>query len=196
MGELIFRYGVMGASKSAQALIAKFNYEERGHVVWLIKPAVALRDGEHTVRSRIGLESEATPVGRDDNICLLFDAWLKEHRAPPGKRQIIMADESQFFSREHIRQLRGLTTRDGVTVICYGLRNDFPVGLFEGSAALFSMADALEEIPSVCECGKKAVLSARMNGDEIVNYPVPAGQGIFAKYLPMCWACYQRRINK
>ena len=126
MAKLYFKYGVMGSSKSAQALITKFNYEERGMSVWLIKPSVDTRDGAGLIRSRIGLENEADVIYPDTGI---VDAY---HRS--GKRDVIIADEAQFFTPEQIDELRWLVDEEDLPVLCFGLRTDFLTRFFPGSA--------------------------------------------------------------
>ena len=135
MAKLYFKYGAMGSSKSAQALITKFNYEELGMTVWLIKPSVDTRDGADIIKSRIGLAKKADIILPEDNIIEKFD----QH---PGM-DVIIADECQFFTPEQIDQLRTLVDERDMPVICFGLRTDFLTHLFPGSRRLFEVADSL-----------------------------------------------------
>ena len=160
MAKLYFKYGAMGSSKTAQALITKFNYEERGMKVWLIKPAVECRDGEELIASRIGLRANATPIGKYDDISELFARDYIES-------DVIIADECQFFTKEQIDELRNIVNEYSVPVLCFGLRTDFKTELFEGSARLFSVADSISEIKTICACGRKAIVNARMNPEII-----------------------------
>ena len=135
MAKLYFKYGAMGSSKSAQALITKFNYEELGMTVWLIKPSVDTRDGADIVKSRIGLVKKADVILPEDNIIEKFD----QH---PGM-DVIIADECQFFTPQQIDQLRTLVDERDMPVICFGLRTDFLTHLFPGSRRLFEVADSI-----------------------------------------------------
>ncbi len=176
---LTFKYGAMGSSKTAQALIQRFNYLENGTQVWLIKPSVDVRDGETKIRSRIGLEAEVCVISPDDSIALKY----------PGTN-IIIADESQFFTSAQIDELRELAD-SGVEVFCYGLKTNFKTELFEGSKRLIEVADNIEEIVTVCQCGAKANVNARIdkNGNVITS-----GREILLggneRYKAMCHKCW------
>ena len=125
MAKLYFKYGAMGSSKSAQALITQFNYEELGMSVWLIKPSTDTRDGADIIRSRIGLERRAQVITPEQDICEEY------HRA--GKHDVIIADEAQFFTPEQIDQLRSLVDNEDLPVLCFGLRTDFLTHFFPGA---------------------------------------------------------------
>ena len=129
MAKLYFKYGAMGSSKTAQALITKFNYEERGMSVWLIKPSTDTRDGAKMIRSRIGLTAEAEVIAPNDDIRARFDAI--------GRRNVIIADECQFLTPQQVDQLRDIVDEEDVPVLCFGLRTDFLTKMFPGSARLF-----------------------------------------------------------
>ena len=148
MAKLYFKYGAMGSSKTANALITKFNYEERGMKVWLIKPALDDRDGVGVVRSRIGLSEEAYVVSGETDLYRTFREKTDFH--------VIIADECQFFTEAQIDQLRQIVNEFDVPVLCFGLRTDFLTNLFEGSRRLFEVADSITEIKTICSCGKKA----------------------------------------
>ncbi|MBQ3275539.1 MAG: thymidine kinase [Oscillospiraceae bacterium] len=189
MAKLYFKYGAMGSSKSAQALITKFNYEERGMSVWLIKPATDNRDGRSVIRSRIGLEANAEVIRPEDNIITLY--------AQRGRRDVIIADECQFLSPAHIQQLRTLVDEENVPVLCFGLRTDFQTHLFPGSRRLFELADSITEIKTICECGSKATVNARIGADgRIVTEGAQVMLGGNDSYLAMCHACWRRRIAR
>lgn len=158
MAKLYFRYGAMGSSKSAQALITKFNYEEKDMQVWLMKPAVDTRDGEGVVKSRIGLEAPAYVVTADVDLFALFQKGEREKQF----YDVIIADEAQFFQPEQIDQLRDIVDTYNVPVFCYGLRTDFRTKLFPGSARLLEIADSITELKTVCSCGSKAIVNARL----------------------------------
>ncbi len=188
MAKLYFKYGAMGSSKSAQALITKFNYEELGMSVWLIKPATDTRDGKSTICSRIGLSQQADAIAPDADLCALYRQM--------EKKDVIIADECQFFAPEQIDQLRQLVDEDNVPVLCFGLRTDFLTHLFPGSARLFEVADSITEIKTVCACGSKAIVNARINGEGKV---VTKGEQVFLggndAYVAMCHKCWRAAIR-
>ena len=190
MAKLYFKYGAMGSSKTAQALITKFNYEERAMRVWLIKPAMDTRDGETTLRSRIGLEAQCSAISAGDD---LFDLFSRFHR----EKDVIIADECQFFTPEQIDQLRALVDEDNVPVLCFGLRTDFLTHLFPGSARLFEVADSITEIKTVCACGSKAIVNARIDGEGNV---ITQGEQVFLggndAYIAMCHKCWRNAIRE
>ncbi len=189
MAKLYFKYGAMGSSKSAQALITKFNYEERGMSVWLIKPATDDRDGLTVIRSRIGLEANAEVIRPEDNVVTLY--------AQRGRRDVIIADECQFLTPAHIQQLRTLVDEENVPVLCFGLRTDFQTHLFPGSRRLFELADSITEIKTICECGSKATVNARIGADgKIVTEGAQVMLGGNDSYLAMCHSCWRRRIAR
>ena len=159
MAKLYFRYGVMGSSKSAQALITKFNYEEQGMRVWLIKPAADTRYGTDIVRSRIGLEQTGDVITEEMNLFEIFRDREKEFN------DVIIADEAQFLTPAHIEQLRDIVDNYNVPVFCFGLRTDFRTKMFPGSARLFELADSGSELKTVCTCGGKAMVNARIDGE-------------------------------
>ncbi len=183
MAKLYFKYGAMGSSKTAQALITKFNYEERGMSVWLIKPAEDTRDSEGSVNSRIGLEATCTPIEKFDNILELFG-----HH---GKTDVIIADECQFFTARQIDELREIVNEWGIPVLCFGLRTDFLTHLFEGSRRLFEIADSIAEIKTICRCGRKATVNARLGKDgRILTAGRQIELGGNERYVAMCHKCW------
>ena len=189
MAKLYFKYGAMGSSKSAQALITKFNYEELGMRVWLIKPSVDTRDGKSVIRSRIGLHQQADAVPPEADLCALYRGM--------EKTDVIIADECQFFTPEQIDQLRTLVDEDNVPVLCFGLRTDFLTHLFPGSARRFEVADSITEIKTVCACGAKAIVNARIDGQGRV---VTAGEQVFLggndAYIAMCHRCWKKAVRE
>ncbi len=187
MAKLYFKYGAMGSSKTAQALITKFNYEERGMSVWLIKPSTDNRDGATRIRSRIGLEADAEVILPQDDIRVLY--------AQRGRKDVIIADECQFLSPAHVQQLRELVDGEDVPVLCFGLRTDFQTHLFPGSRRLFELADSITEIKTICECGSKATVNARIGADgRVVTEGAQVMLGGNDSYLAMCHKCWRRRI--
>lgn len=190
MAKLYFKYGAMGSSKSAQALITKFNYEERSMKVWLIKPAVDTRDGEHTVRSRIGLLATCDAIGKHED---LFETFEKEH----GDADVIIADECQFFTEAHVDQLRKIVDERNIPVMCFGLRADFMCHLFEGSKRLFEVADSIAEIKTICACGAKAIVNARLDGNmKVVTDGEQVMLGGNESYIALCHKCWKKKIKE
>ncbi len=189
MAKLYFKYGAMGSSKTANALITRFNYEERGMKVWLIKPSVDVRDGASVVRSRIGLSAEADIVSPDTDI---FAEYEKHSDC-----DVIIADECQFFTTAQVDRLRRIVDELGIPVLCYGLRTDFLTHTFEGSKRLFEVADSITEIKTICSCGKKAIVNARI--DESGKIVTEGGQIMLGgndAYVAMCHSCWRSAISK
>ena len=190
MAKLYFKYGAMGSSKTANALITRFNYQERDMKVWLIKPSIDDRDGANIIRSRIGLEAVADIMTPDTDIFALFE---ESHR----DADVIITDECQFFTPEQIDQLRRIVDLYDLPVMCFGLRTDFLTNLFPGSRRLFEVADSITEIKTICSCGSKATVNARIDGDGNV---VTTGSQILIggndSYIAMCHKCWKKAANK
>ena len=188
MAKLYFKYGAMGSSKSAQALITQFNYEELGMRVWLLKPSIDTRDGQNIVKSRIGLSREAQVISPDVDIAAAY-------RAGP-RYDVIIADEAQFFTPEQIDQLRLLVDEEEIPVLCFGLRTDFLTHFFPGAQRLMELADSITEIKTVCACGSKATVNARIDGKgNIVTEGAQVQLGGNDSYTAMCHPCWMRKIR-
>ena len=189
MAKLYFKYGAMGSSKSAQALITKFNYEELGMRVWLIKPSTDTRDGADVIRSRIGLEAKAEIITPDQSI---LDAYRKV-----GRHDVIIADEAQFLTPAQIDELRTLVDEEDLPVLCFGLRTDFLTHFFPGAMRLMELADSLTEIKTVCACGRKATVNARIDAEgRIITEGDQVYLGGNDSYIAMCHQCWKRRIRE
>ena len=189
MAKLYFKYGAMGSSKSAQALITKFNYEELGMTVWLIKPSIDTRDGADIIRSRIGLEAHAQVITPETDI---VKAYQKA-----GDHDVIIADEAQFFTPEQIDQLRELVNEKDLPVLCFGLRTDFLTHFFPGAQRLMELADSLTEIKTVCQCGRKATVNARIDSEgKIVTEGGQILIGGNDSYIAMCHQCWTKKIRE
>lgn len=187
MAKLYFKFGAMGCSKTAQALITKFNYEERDMKVLLMKPSLDTRDGVNTIRSRIGLEAEAVSVPTDRDLYRLYEEQYRD-------RQVIIVDECQFLSPEQVDQLSQIVMDFDVPVLCFGLSTDFLTHLFPGSRRLFEIAQSITEIKSVCRCGAKATVNARL--DDNGNVLFSGNQvclGGNDRYMAMCLKCWHKR---
>ena len=189
---LYFKYGTMGSSKSAQALMAKFNYEQKGMVVMLVKPSLDNRgdgDGQPMVRSRIGLSSPCEIIRPEDSFVELFDKFKAENGC-----DCVIVDEAQFCTTKQVDELKLLTKQ--VPVLCYGLLNNFRCQLFEGSKRLVELSDSLQEIKSVCRCGRKSTVNARfINGKCVDDGPVVFIGGD-ESYENLCYWCWQDELKK
>ena len=191
MAKLYFKYGAMGSSKTAQALITKYNYEENDMQVWLIKPSADIRDGADYLRSRIGLEARVQIMTPETDIYRRFS------REKQGKCHVIIADECQFFTPEQIDQLRAIVDEHNVPVICFGLRTDFLCNLFPGSKRLMEVADTIQEIKTMCDCGAKATVNARIDGQgHIITEGEQVVLGGNDSYIAMCHKCWIRGIRE
>lgn len=191
MAKLYFKYGAMGSSKTAQALITKYNYEENDLNVWLIKPGTDTRGGAKILRSRIGLESPADVIAPGTDIYLLFQDTQE------GKCDVIIVDECQFLTESQIDQLRALVNDYNIPVMCFGLRTDFQTRLFPGSRRLMEVADTIQEIKTICDCGAKATVNARIDGDgHIITQGAQVVLGGNDSYIAMCHKCYIRGIRE
>ena len=177
MAQLYFKYGAMGSSKTANALMARFNYEERGQQCLLVKPRIDQRDGERVVVSRIGLKHE----------CIYFDELQQLSVMELQQNACIIVDEAQFLSREDVRWLARLVDELDIPVMCYGLRSDFKGDLFPGSYELLVMADKIEEVKTICWCGKKATFNARFDeGGNVLKEGEQVVLGANDTYIGLC----------
>lgn len=200
MAKLYFKFGAMGSSKSAQALMTKFNYEEKNKNVFLMKPSTDNRDDKvdengntvAEVKSRIGLSSPAVTIGQNDDI---IEMYLERNRSEPV--DVIICDECQFLTEKQIEQMKDLADIYDVPVLCFGLRADFRTKLFPGSKRLFEIADSITEIKSVCRCGRKATVNARLDGKgNILTEGSQVMIGGNESYVGMCYKCYREQIEK
>ncbi len=190
MAKLYFKYGAMGSSKTAQALITKFNYEERGMKVWLIKPQIDTRDEQSVCRSRIGLEAPAELIPAEASLYELY-----QQRAHEGDN-VIIVDESQFLTESQVDELGDIVLDFDIPVMCFGLKTDFLTHMFPGSKRLLEIAESVSEIKTICSCGRKATVNARIdqNGNVITE-----GEQIFIggneSYIAMCFKCYKEKCK-
>jgi len=162
---VFFRYGAMNAGKSIQVLTVRYNYQERHQSVFLYKPSVDTRDGANLIHARIGLDAPVDDLIKPDtDIFQLFEGTL----ARQGRPACILVDEAQFLSRAQVEQFCDLSDQTGIPVMCFGLRADFRGELFPGSAALMALADRIEELKTICWCGKKATMNARIIDGKVV----------------------------
>ena len=180
MAKLIFRYGAMGSSKTANALMVRYNYLEKGKKVILLKPACESRDGEMIIRSRIGLEAE----------CEFAEEFLNSYAGE--SYDAVIVDEAQFLAPSDIDRLSDLVDAHSITVICYGLRTDFRSELFPGAKRLMELADDIEQIKTICWCGKRAHFNARILDGKIVTEVEQVQLGGNESYTALCRKHYKQ----
>ena len=182
MAKLYFYYSAMNAGKTTTLLQSSHNYAERGMTTLLLKPLIDDREGLNVIRSRVGLEAEAMNFKKDDNLLQTIEA---QHETK--SLNCVLVDEAQFLTRDQVIQLGDVVDRLDIPVLCYGLRTDFLGELFEGSRSLLAWADELREIKTVCHCGKKAIMTVRLNEE---GKPLQAGEQIQIggneSYVSMC----------
>ena len=196
MAKLYFRYGAMGSSKTANALMVWFNYKEKGQVPVLLKPRTDTRDGERIIRSRIGLEEP----------CLYVDEFLEYLDRPESRTfsclkkksyAAVIVDEAQFLTAQQVDRLSDIVDDFGIPVLCYGLRTDFTGHLFEGSKRLMEIADVIEEVPTVCWCGRRAHSNTRIKDGRVVRTGEQIMLGGNETYVSLCRKHYKGgRISK
>lgn len=186
MAKLYFRYGAMNSGKSIDIIKVDFNYKERGHNTLILNSSLDNRYGINKVASRIGVEVNAICVNVDTNILELF---IKENNKK--KINCVLVDEAQFFKKQQIYQLSNIVDDFNVPVICYGLRSDFQLKAFEGSETLFAICDVLEEIKTICWCGHKAIINARVIDGKIVKEGEQIQIGGNESYTSLCRKHYK-----
>ncbi|RSX56161.1 thymidine kinase [Bifidobacterium dolichotidis] len=189
MAKLYFKFGAVGASKTANALMVRYNYLERGKVPVMLKPRMECRDGEHTIRSRIGLEAECAFV--ED-----FLESMKHHQGDEVDFDVVIVDEAQFLTTQQIDELAAIVDNYDVSVICYGLRTDFQGEGFEGATRLLLIADKIENIKTVCWCGRAACFNARIdNQGNIIRAGDKIVFGGTGTYISLCRKHYYQGIT-
>ena len=178
MAKLYFRYGAMGSSKTANAIMVQYNYQERGQNALMLKPRLDNRDGERVVGSRSGLKAPCSYVEELDDIDL-------------SGYDCLIVDEAQFLTKAQVQRLVDIVDDRHIPVICYGLRADFQGNLFEGSHWLMAWADSIEEIKTVCWCGRKAIMNARISNGKVIKTGEQIVLGGNESYVALCrkhWA--------
>ena len=178
MAKLYFRYGAMGSSKTANAIMVQYNYQERGQSALLVKPAMENRDGERIIASRSGLQAP----------CVFIEELTLEKAK---EYDCIIVDEAQFLTKEQVQLLVDIVDIVSVPVVAYGLRADFQGNLFEGSHWLLAWADSIEEVKTICWCGRKATYNARISNGKVVKEGAQIQLGGNESYTALCrkhWA--------
>ncbi len=173
MAKLYFRYGAMGSSKTANAIMVQYNYQERGQRALLVKPQLENRDGARIIASRSGLSAP----------CLFMEELTLEEAK---KYDCIIVDEAQFLTKSQVELLADIVDAGNVPVVAYGLRADFRGNLFEGSQWLLAWADSIEEVKTVCWCGKKATYNARISDGRVIKEGEQIVLGGNESYTALC----------
>lgn len=193
MAELTFYYGPMGCSKTANALMIRYQHEEQGRNVWLIKPAIDTRDDITTkagfkktvVRSRVGISAQAEAVKEFEHINI------------PTGTDLVICDEAQFLQPWQVDELVNIAKELNIPVICYGLRTDFKTYFFPGSKRLFEIADRIIELETFCSCGAKATISAKFIDGHLITEGEQIDIGGDEKYKAICYTCWNKlRLKK
>ena len=177
MAHLHFVYSTMNAGKSIELLKTAHNYEECGKSVLLLTPEVDIRGGVGVIESRIGLKRNAIPINGET------DLWKIATEHSPD---CVLIDEAQFLSKEHVVQLVRVADEADITVMCFGLKSDFRGEQFEGSYYLMVYADKIEELKTICWCGRKAIFNARVRDGELIRSGKQIEIGGNESYIPLC----------
>ena len=173
MAKLYFRYGAMGSSKTANAIMVQYNYFERGQQVLMVKPGLENRDGARLVKSRVGMETECALIEELPDIDV-------------ARYDGVIVDEAQFLTKAQVQELVRIVDELNVPVIAYGLRTDFQNNFFEGSQWLMAWADTIEEIKTICWCGKKALCNARVTNGKVIKEGEQVVLGGNSQYVSLC----------
>ena len=198
MAKLYFRYGAMGSSKTANALMVRYNYKEKGQTPVLLKPRTDTRDGERVIRSRIGLEEPCLYVYVDEFLEAMDKQGSMTYDGIRDKLYAaVIVDEAQFLSASQVDRLSDIVDDFEIPVLCYGLRTDFTSHLFEGSKRLLEIADVIEEVPTVCWCGRRAHYNTRIKDGQVVRTGEQIMLGGNETYVSLCRKHYKEgRIRK
>lgn len=184
MSKLYFRYGAMGSGKTIDLLKVAYNYKERGQDVTLYTAEIDDRYGTGKITTRIGIQADALTFNKDTN-------FYRDIKKTDNKPACILVDEAQFLTKKQVIQLSDVVDFLDIPVICYGLRADFQMNFFEGSGALMEIADKIEEIKTICDCGRKATINMRL----IDRVPTTRGNQVLIggndSYKSVCRKCYK-----
>lgn len=191
IGKLYFRYGTMGSAKTAMLLTTAYNFEERGMAYVCLKPVVDTREKKNVIRSRIGIERECRWIYQETDLYEMVKEFFEQTLSVPDW---ILVDEAQFLTESQVDQLAQVVDDYGCNVMCYGLRTDFQTRLFEGSRRLFEIADSIEEVKSTCNCGRKTIVNARIDGNgEIITEGEQVEIGGNDRYIAVCRKCWRNK---
>ena len=195
MAKLYFRYGAMNSGKSTGLLQAAYNYEERGQRVLIAKPQLDTK-GDADVVSRLGVTRHVDfLIGAEENVRELFLHAADNGHPESAHRHLpvscLLVDEAQFLTSDQVDDLMRIAVLDGVPVMCYGIRTDFQTRAFPGSARLLEIAHTLEELKTICRCGKKALFNGRtVDGKFVFSGSQVAIDGVHVGYESLCANCY------
>jgi thymidine kinase len=197
MAKLYFRYGAMNSGKSTALLQAAYNYAERGQQVLIAKPRVDTK-GDSAIVSRLGVDRKTDfIIGPNDDVRTMFEAYRAKTMATTGQEvSCLLIDEAQFLSIDQVDDLLRIAIIDDIPVLAYGIRTDFQTIAFPGSRRLLEIAHALEELKTICRCGRKAMFNARLiNGKFVFDGAQVAIDGENVTYESLCGQCYLRESN-
>ena len=200
MADLVFYYGAMGCSKTANALMTRFQYLNKGLKVWLIKPDIDTRDDARSpdgtritlIKSRVGIQAVSDVIKQTESFYQVF----KEHTCKEGSTNLIIVDEAQFLTENQVDELKDIAETLNIPVYCYGLRTDFKTKLFTGSKRLFEICSKAVELESVCECGKQAIINAKFNNGKLVTRGAQVDIGGDEKYKALCYSCWKKLASE
>ncbi|MEL6111610.1 MAG: thymidine kinase [Pseudomonadota bacterium] len=196
MAKLYFIYAAMNAGKSTALLQSAFNYQERGMRTILLTPAIDQRGGEGLITSRLGIAEPAKVFTPDADLEAMI-ASASPEASQAAAIDCVLVDEAQFLTRAQVHALTRIVDIHAIPVMCYGLRTDFRGRLFEGSEALFALADQLKEMKSICHCGRKATMNLRINADgSAVTHGEKIEIGGNERYIPLCRKHFFERLEK
>ena len=194
MSKLYFRYGAMNSGKSTHLMQVAYNYEERGMKVIILKPKVDKKGGD-TLVSRLGVNRQVDLlISEEDNVFDTIDNYLKENR----RINCILVDEVQFMKKKQIDELFQIAVGMDIPIICYGLRTDFKMDGFEGSARLLLVAHSIEEMKTICACGQKDIFNGRkINGKFVFEgEQIAIDEQDDVRYESLCGHCYYKYKQK
>lgn len=190
MAKLYFRYGAMNCGKTSSLLQVAYNYEENDKKVVIVKSKIDTK-GKRNITSRMGLKRKVDILIKPKESFKKYNDIIKDSDA-------ILVDEAQFLNKNQIDELFYISKELDITVICYGLRTDFKTDLFEGSKRLLELADELDELITICSCGKRAKFNARFvngifttSGESILI----DGENSKIEYKPLCGKCYIKEMK-
>ncbi|NCB41472.1 MAG: thymidine kinase [Clostridia bacterium] len=187
MAQLYYRYSTMNAGKSIELIKVAYNYEERGKNVLVLAPSIDDRYGEGKITSRIGISRDALKIDSEINILDLYKSMEAEMHV-----DCILLDECQFLKKHHVEELVSIVDDYDTPVLAYGLKNDFRNELFEGSYYMLVYADKIEEIKTICHCGRKATMVARVVDGQMVRSGEQIVIGGNDMYVSLCRKHYNK----
>ena len=196
--KLFYRFGVMGCSKSLRLLVTAHDFDEKDIPIIVLKPSIDTRDGGNKVKSRVGLERDSVEISPDTDIYHAVNEY-NHIRLSLGNKPVqwILVDECQFLTEKQIDELAAIVDDMDINVKCYGLRTDFMSRLFPASKRLMEIADDIKEVKSLCKCGRKASINARIDKDgNVITEGEQIEVGGDDRYEAMCRKCWKDKISR